>query len=72
MGPMPNSTFDSVTLGDADNVDHLILSEDVFDRDSLLHQPTSVVDLLRDRASIQLNLVNVGLLLTLAEQLDLL
>ena len=72
MGPMPNSTFDSVTLGDADNVDHLILSEDVFDRDSLLHQPTSVVDLLRDRASIQLNLMNVGLLLTLAEQLDLL
>ena len=61
-----------MTLGNADDVDHLILSEDVFDRDSLLHQPTSVVDLLRDRASIQLNLVNVGLLLTLAEQLDLL
>jgi len=69
--PTGDNTFDSVTLGDADNVDHLILSEDVFDRDSLLHQPTSVVDLLRDRASIQLNLVNVGLLLTLAEQLDL-
>merc|ERR1719244_1743405 len=32
---------------------------------------TSVVDLLRNRASVQLNLVNMGLLLTLAEQLDL-
>ena len=67
----PSLTFDSVTLGDADDVDHLILGEDVLDGDRLLHETTSEVHLLGNRAAVQLNLVNVGLLLALAEQLDL-
>ena len=64
-------TFDSVTLGDADDVHHLVLGEDVLDRDRLLHQTAGVVDLLRDRPPVQLNFVDVGLFLTLSEQFDL-
>jgi len=69
--PTGDDTFDSVTLGDADDVDHLVLGEDVLDRDRLLHQTAGVVNLLRDRPSVQLNLVDMRLLLPLAEQLDL-
>ena len=60
-----------MTLGDTDDVDHLVLREDVFDGDGLLHESAGEVDLLWDRASVQLNLVNVGLLLALAKKLDL-
>jgi len=69
--PTSDDTFDSVTLGDTDDVDHLVLREDVFDGDGLLHESAGEVDLLWDRASVQLNLVNVGLLLALAKKLDL-
>jgi len=35
--PTGDDALDSVTLGDADDVDHFVLREDVFDRDRLLH-----------------------------------
>jgi len=69
--PTGNNAFDSVTLGDADDVDHLVLGEDVLDGDGLLHETAGEIHLLGDRAAVQLNLVNVGLLLALAEKLDL-
>jgi len=69
--PTGDHTFDSVTLGDADDVDHLVLGEDVLDWDGLFHETAGKVDLLGNRTTVQLNLVNVGLLLTLAQKLDL-
>jgi len=69
--PTSNNTFDSVTLGDADDIDHLVLREDVLDGDCLLHESAGEVDLLGDRAAVQLNLVNVRLLLPFAKKLDL-
>jgi len=69
--PTGNDTFDTVTLGDADDVDHFVLGEDVLDGDGLFHQSAGEVDLLGDRAAVQLDLVNVGLLLTLTKKFDL-
>ena len=64
-------TFDSVTLGNADDVHHFILREDVLDRNSFLHQAAGKVDFFGNRTAIQLDLVDVGLLLTLTKELDL-
>ena len=64
-------TFDSVSLGDADDVDHLVLGKNVLDRDCFLHQTAGEIHLLRDRPPVQLNFVDVGLFLTLSEQFDL-
>ena len=60
-----------MTLGDTDDVDHFVLREDILDGDGLLHKTAGEIHLLGDRAAVQLNLVNVGLLLALAEKLDL-
>merc|ERR1739838_819753 len=69
--PTGDNAFNTVTLGDTDDVNHLVLSEDVLDRNRLLHQTAGEVHLLRDRPSVQLNFVDMRLLLPLAEQLDL-
>ena len=54
----------SVTLGDSDDINHLVLSEDGRDRDLLLKELGAEVDLVGDVASVDLNLNDVGLLLT--------
>jgi len=69
--PTSNNTFDSVTLGDADDVNHLILAENILDRNRLLQQPASKVDLLWNGAAVELDFVDVGLLLSLLKKLDL-
>jgi len=69
--PTGDDAFDSVSLGDADDVDHLVLGKNVLDRDCFLHQTAGEIHLLRDRPPVQLNFVDVGLFLTLSEQLDL-
>jgi len=69
--PTGNNTFNSVTLSDSDDINHLILGKDIFDRNRLLHESAGEIHFLGDRAAVQLDLVNVGLLLALAEELDL-
>ena len=53
----------SVTLGDSDHVNHLVLGEDGADGNLLLEQLGAEVNLVGDRATVDLDLNNVGLLL---------
>jgi len=69
--PTSDNAFNSVTLGNADDVHHFILREDVLDRNSFLHQAAGKVDFFGNCTAIQLDLVDVGLLLTLTKELDL-
>ena len=64
-------TFESATLGDTDDVNHFVLGKDVGDGNGLLKVLTGPINLLGDGASIQLDLHDVGLLLTLTKQLHL-
>jgi len=67
--PPGRDTLESLSLGDANQVDHLVLGEDVHDGDSLLEHSVGVVDLVGHGSAVQLDLHDVGLLLTLAQQL---
>jgi len=69
--PTGDNAFDTVTLGNTDDVNHLVLGENILDGDGLLHQTTGKVNFLGDGTAVQLNLVDVGLLLSLTEELDL-
>lgn len=61
--PTGGNTAESVTLGDGDNVNDLILLEDGVDGDGLLEEVLAEVDLLGDGATVDLDLHKVGLLL---------
>merc|ERR1712045_773352 len=67
--PPGSDALEALSLGDADQVDHLVLGEDVHDGDGLLEHSIGVVDLVGDGATVQLDLHNVGLLLPLAQEL---
>ena len=58
-------TLEAVTLGNADDVDHLILREHLLYRQSLLEVLARPVDLLTDRTTVQLNLHDMSFLLLL-------
>lgn len=62
-------TLESFALGDADAVDHFILGEDILDRDLLLKMLTGKVNLVGNGATIELDLNDVGLLLSAPEKL---
>lgn len=62
--PSLNDSSVSVTLGDTDNIDHLILSEDGVDGDLLLEELSAEVNLVGDGTTVDLNFNNVSLLLT--------
>uniref|UniRef100_A0A3Q1CTU1 Uncharacterized protein n=1 Tax=Amphiprion ocellaris TaxID=80972 RepID=A0A3Q1CTU1_AMPOC len=59
----PSPTFEAVTLADPDDVDHLVLVEDGRYGNSLLQMLLCPVHLIRDAASIQLHLHDVGFFL---------
>ena len=61
--PSGSDTIEAVTLGDSNDIDDLILLEDGVDVDFLFKQVVCKVDFLRDGATIDLDLHQVGLLL---------
>merc|ERR1719367_257875 len=67
--PPGSDALESFSLGDTDQVDHRVLSEDILDGDGLLEHAVGVVDLVGDRSAVELDLHDVGLLLTLAQKL---
>merc|ERR1719381_2820 len=69
--PTGSHAFDSTTLGHANDVDEFVLAKDGVDRDGLLQFLLGPLNLVRDRATIELDLHDVGLLLALAQQLHL-
>jgi len=61
--PTSSDTGITVTLGNGNDVDHLVLLEDGADVDRLLEKTVAEVDLVSDGATIDLDLHQVGLLL---------
>ena len=61
--PTGGHTLETVTLGDGNAVDHLVLLEDGVDLDGLLEDAVSKVDLVDDGAAVDLDLHEMGLLL---------
>ena len=64
-------TFKSLALGHADDVNHLVLVEDLTHGQGLLEVLARPVDLLRNGASVELDLHEMRLLLSLLQQLHL-
>jgi hypothetical protein len=70
--PTSSDTFESVTLGDAQSVDHVVDAEDGINSDFLFQEGLGIVDLLFDVLStIDLDFQDVGLLLAQAKFADL-
>merc|ERR1719367_2202014 len=67
--PPGSDALESFSLGDTDQVNHLVLGEYILDGDGLLEHAVGVVDLVGDRSAVELDLHDVGLLLTLAQKL---
>ena len=69
--PTMGSTLETVTPGDGNDIDDLVLLEDRVDVDGLLEQAVCVLDLVCDAATVDLDLHKVGLLLLEASLADL-
>jgi hypothetical protein len=61
--PTVGNTLETVTLGDSDDINDLVLLEDRGDLDGLLEKAVGEVDLVGNGATVDLNLHQVGLLL---------
>lgn len=61
--PSAGNTLESVTLGNSNNINHLILLEDGADLNWLLEKTLTEVNLVSDAATVDLNLHQVSLLL---------
>ena len=61
--PTAGNTLKTVTLGDGNDIDHLVLLEDGVDLDGLLEEVAGEVNLLGNGATVDLDLHKVGLLL---------
>ena len=62
-------TLKTMTLGDSNDVDHLILGKDSSNWDLLLKMVSGKVNLVGDRTSIELDFHNVSLLLPELKQI---
>jgi len=62
--PTSDDTVNTATLGNTDDIDHLVLLEDGVNLDFLLEQALAEVDLIGDGATVNLDLLNVSLQLT--------
>lgn len=69
--PTGGDTVETVTLGDGDHVDHLVLLEDRVDRDGLLKETLTESNLVGDGTTVDLDLHEVGLLLLEGSLADL-
>lgn len=69
--PPGDDTLEAMTLGDTDAVDHLVLVENAVDIDGALEETLGVLDLVRDRPAVDLDLHEVGLLLRNLDLTDL-
>lgn len=61
--PTSSDTVETVTLGDTNDIDHLVLLEDGADLDGLLKEAIAESDLVGDGTTVDLDLHKVGLLL---------
>ena len=61
--PTAGDTLETVTLGDGNDVDHLVLLEDGVDLNGLLEEVAGEVNLVGNGATVDLDLHKVGLLL---------
>ena len=62
--PTRDNALETVTLGDAEHVDHLVLGEDGLCGNLLLKELVAEVNLVRNRATVHLDLDNVRFLLS--------
>lgn len=69
--PTAGDTGETVTLGDGDAVNHLVLLEDGVDLHWLLEETVAELDLVSDGATVDLDLHKVGLLLLERSLVDL-
>merc|ERR1711977_436395 len=69
--PASDNTFVTLTLGDGDGINHLVLLEDGVNRHRLLKEILSELDLILHRTTVDLDLTKMSLLLTEVELLDL-
>ena len=69
--PTGGDTVETVTLGDANDINHLVLLEDGVDLDGLLEEAVTEGDLVGDGATVDLDLHKVGLLLLEGRLADL-
>jgi hypothetical protein len=67
--PTRSNTLESLSLGDADAIDHLVLGKDLLDGDLLLEVFAGEIDLGSNGAAVKLDLHDVRLLLTTTKQL---
>lgn len=61
--PSAGDAGESVTFGDSDDIDHLVLLEDGADLDWLLKETAAELNLISDGTAVDLDLHQVGLLL---------
>merc|ERR1739838_1286833 len=64
---MSGDTLATVTLGSTNNIDHLVLAEDITDRYLLLQVLHSPIYFLSNSTTIDLNVEDISLLLTLSQ-----
>lgn len=69
--PTVSDTLETVTLGDGDDIDHLVLLQDRVDVNGLLKVLVGEVDLVGDGTTVQLDLHDVSLLLANLDLADL-